>query len=214
MAAINRFKEFYVVTFYIDFQIFQYIKTVGLFEICLLLPHCTITKYPYCKLQVAGESFLNAIHCSQRISVFGTLYLEFSLFPIRKNTFNSLPIKPITIFREVLVRMFKLFYIRTIEFKIQIFPKIDGHCLTPTVQSLYPTVNPLYIHCTEQQYISVLRWTALYLPIDQHCTPRYTTVHCPDQHCTSPYTTVHGPDQHCTSLYTTVQGTEKHRTPL
>lgn len=89
-----------------------------------------------------------------------------------------------------------------------LFPKIDRHCLTSTVYSLYPTVNPLYTHCTDLLYhtvttlyrATVLHWTALYLPTDQHCT--------------SLYTTVRGTDQHCIPLYTTVQGTDKHCTPL
>ena len=68
-----------------------------------------------------------------------------------------------------------------------IFPKIDWHCLTSTVYSLYPTVNPLYTHCTELLYHTVLHWTAQYLPTDEHCTSLYTTVLGTDQHCTPLY---------------------------
>lgn len=43
---------------------------------------------------------------------------------------------------------------------------------------------------------TVLHWTALYLPTDQHCTAIYETVWGTDQHCTPLYTSIQGTDQH------------------
>ena len=96
-----------------------------------------------------------------------------------------------------------------------LFPKIDRHCLTSTVYSLYPTVNPLYTHCTEPLYHTVSHCTPLYRATVLHCTPLDSTVptHWPAlyltvHHCTGHWPALYPTVHHCTGywqiLYTTV----------
>lgn len=93
-----------------------------------------------------------------------------------------------------------------------LFPKIDRHCLTSTVYSLYPTVNPLYTHCTDLLYHTVqshctpldstvpTHWPALYLTV-HHCTGHWPALYPTIHHCTGYWQTLYTTVTHCTNVF-------------